>query len=130
MKQDDLCFKSIDLETHGDVYVRFRRDSFICSFARDGFFDGAGPNGVDYLEGLRQRQTRFPDGYVHLWYRDKIIGQVGMQILEEPRMGYVNLFYLIAEMRGTGAATTLHCLCHGSLRKTWRAGGAVECEPD
>ena len=88
------------------------------------------PNGVDYLERLRQRQTRFPDGYVHLWYRDKIIGQVEMQILEEPRIGYVNLFYLIAEMRGTGAATTLHCLCHGSLRKTWRAGGAVECEPD
>ncbi|PYS23601.1 MAG: hypothetical protein DMG11_25290 [Acidobacteria bacterium] len=91
MKQDDLCFKSIDLKAHADVCVQFRRDSFICSLARDGFFDGAGPNGVDYLEGLRQRQARFPDGYVHLWHRDKIIGQIEMQILEEPRIGYVNL---------------------------------------
>jgi len=42
-----------------------------------------------------------------------------MQILEEPRIGYVNLFYLIPDMRGSGAGTFLHhyaiafCQKHG-----------------
>lgn len=108
MGQNDLSFKPIDLKADADVCVQFRRDSFICSFGTDGFFDEAGPNGVEYLQRLRQRQARFPDGYVHVWSRDKIIGQMEMQILAEPRIGYVNLFYLIPEMRGSGAATALH----------------------
>lgn len=30
-----------------------------------------------------------------------------MQLLEEPRRGYVNLFYLVEEMRGTGISEEL-----------------------
>jgi ribosomal protein S18 acetylase RimI-like enzyme len=107
MKQDALRFKPIHLNSDAEVCVRFRRDSFTCSFGRDGFFDEAGPNGVEYLERLRQRQARFPDGYVHVWHGDKIIGQMEMQIIEEPPIGYVNLFYLIPEMRGVGLAPAL-----------------------
>jgi ribosomal protein S18 acetylase RimI-like enzyme len=31
-----------------------------------------------------------------------------MRIQAEPRIGYVNLFYLIPEMRGSGAGAALH----------------------
>lgn len=108
IEQNDLSFKPIDLTADAEVCIQFRRDSFICSFGNDGFFDGAGPHGVDYLERLRKRQAKFPDGYVHVWHRGRIIGQMEMQILDEPPIGYVNLFYLIPEMRGSGAAASLH----------------------
>jgi hypothetical protein len=96
-----LAFKPIDLDAHTSVCVAFRRDSFICSFGVDGFFNEAGPDGAQYIERLRVRTARFKDGYVHIWHGARIVGQMEMQILEEPRCGYVNLFYLIAEMPGS-----------------------------
>jgi GNAT superfamily N-acetyltransferase len=107
MQTRRLVFKTIDLDTHAPVCVAFRRDSYICSFGEDGFFHEAGPEGVDYIEWLRLRIARFPDGHVHVWHGDQIVGQMEMQILEEPRRGYVNLFYLVQEMRGTGASEEL-----------------------
>jgi len=119
IKENDLTFSPIDLNVDAQVCVQFRRDSFLCSFGIDGFLGEAGPNGTHYLERLKNRQSRFPDGYVHVRWHDRIVGQIEMQILEEPRIGYVNLFYLIPEMRGTGAGTLLHayaiafCQRHG-----------------
>ena len=107
MQLKRLVFKPIDLDTHASVCVAFRRDSFMCSFGEDGFFNEAGPGGMQYIERLRLRITKFPDGYVHAWLGDKIVGQMEMQILEEPRRGYVNLFYLVKEMRGAGVSGEL-----------------------
>lgn len=107
MQSKRLRFMPIDLDAHASVCVAFRRDSFLCSFGVDGFFDEAGPEGVHYIERLRLRTTRFKDGYVHVWHEDRIVGQMEMQILEEPRRGYVNLFYLVEEMRGTGVSGEL-----------------------
>ena len=94
MRQSRLAFRPIDLDTHASTCVAFRRDSFICSFRVDNFFEEAGPEGVDYIERLRLRTSKFPDGYVHISFGARIVGQMEMQILEEPRRGYVNLFYL------------------------------------
>ncbi len=102
MTPSQLTFKPIDLEAHGQLCVAFRRDSFICSFGEDGFFDEAGPNGVNYLAQLQLRTAKFRDGYVHVWRGDEIVGQMEMQILDAPRRGYVNLFYLVEELRGSG----------------------------
>ncbi|HKP61046.1 MAG TPA: GNAT family N-acetyltransferase [Polyangiales bacterium] len=102
-----LVFKPIDLDAHASVCVAFRHDSFLCSFGVDNFFDEAGPGGVDYIERLRVRTTKFRDGYVHAWHGDEIVGQMEMQILDEPRRGYVNLFYLVEEMRGRGVSGEL-----------------------
>ena len=79
MKPKRLVFEPIDLDAHVLVCVAFQRDSFICSFGKDGFFNEAGPNGVNYIERLRLRTTKFPDGYVHIWLGDKIVGQIEMQ---------------------------------------------------
>jgi len=107
MNPKRLVFKPIDLDLHAQVCVAFRRDSFICSFGRDGFFKEAGADGLLYIERLRSRIARFPDGYVHAWHGDKIVGQMEMQILEDPRHGYVNLFYLVEKMRGAGVSGEL-----------------------
>ena len=102
MQPKQLKFMPIDFDEHASLCVAFRRDSFICSFGVDNFFDDAGPDGVHYIERLRLRATKFRDGYVHVWHDDRIVGQMEMQILEEPRAGYVNLFYLVEGMRGSG----------------------------
>jgi ribosomal protein S18 acetylase RimI-like enzyme len=107
MSPSRLAFSPIDLDTHAHICVAFRRDSYICSFGVDAFLAEAGPNGVHYLERLRMRTTKFPDGYVHVWQDDKLVGQMEMQILDEPRRGYVNLFYLVEEMRGAGVSWEL-----------------------
>ena len=116
-QHNDLTFRPIDLKANAEVCIQFRRDSFICSFGKDRFFDEAGPQGIDYLERLKNRSAKFPDGYVHVWRHNRIIGQMEMQILEEPRVGYVNLFYLIPEMRGSGAGTFLHAYAMAFCQK-------------
>src|SRR5215216_1231707 len=117
MKLKQLVFKPIDLDAHASVCVTFRRDSYICSFGEDGFFNEAGTNGVHYIEWLRLRTTKFPDGHVHAWHGDKIVGQMEMQILEEPRRGYVNLFYLVEEMRGTDVSDELQGYAMDFMRR-------------
>jgi ribosomal protein S18 acetylase RimI-like enzyme len=112
-----LVFQPIDLHAHASVCVVFRRDSYLCSFGRDGFFDEAGPDGAEYIEWLRARAVRFPDGHVHAWYGDKIVGQMEMHILEEPRRGYVNLFYLVREMRGMGVSHELQGYAMAFMRR-------------
>jgi ribosomal protein S18 acetylase RimI-like enzyme len=107
MSQRRLVIKPVDLDAHASVCIAFRRDSFICSFGVDNFFEEAGPDGALYIELLRPRTAKFPDGYVHVWHEGKIVGQMEMQILEDPRRGYVNLFYLIEEMRGAGVGGEL-----------------------
>ena len=117
MQAKRIVFKPIDLDAHAPVCVAFRRDTYICSFGEDGFFNEAGPNGVDYIDWLRLRIIKFPDGCVHAWHGDKIVGQMEMQILEEPRRGYVNLFYLIQEMRGTGVSSELQGYAMDFMRR-------------
>ena len=102
MDRTRLSFKPIDLDAHAQVCVEFRRDSYICSFGVDSFFEEAGDKGVNYIERLRLRTSQFRDGYVHAWLGDAIVGQMEMQIRENPPHGYVNLFYLVERLRGQG----------------------------
>lgn len=117
MQTRRLVFKTIDLNMHASLCVAFRRDSYRCSFGEDGFFKEAGPDGVHYIEQLRLRITRFPDGYVHAWHGDQIVGQMEMQILEGPQRGYVNLFYLVEKMRGTGVSVELQDCAMDFMRR-------------
>jgi ribosomal protein S18 acetylase RimI-like enzyme len=104
-----LRFETIDVQRHGDVCVRFRRDSYACSFGDASRFDlESGEDGARYLAWLRQRVSEWPEGAVHVWVGDRIIGQLEMRIRGEERTGYVNLFYLAPEERGTGKGAALH----------------------
>jgi ribosomal protein S18 acetylase RimI-like enzyme len=117
MQTRRLLFKPIDLDAHVSVCVAFQHDSYLCSFGEDIFFNGAGPDDAHYLERLRLRLASFPDGCVHAWHGGRIVGQVEMQILEEPRRGYVNLFYLVEEMRGSGVSGELQDYAMDFMRR-------------
>lgn len=104
MQSSVLEFKPIDLERHQDLCVRFRADSFVCSFGSDDRFyeeDGSGAN--SYLQWLKQRIIESPSSCVHVWEGEQIVGQIEMRRWKHYlNAGYVNLFYLIPEFRGRG----------------------------
>src|SRR5262245_7636850 len=107
MPSTRLQFHPIDLGRHGALAVEFRRDSYICSFGDDRIFaEENGADGRGYIEWLEARLQHFPEGHVHAWQDDVIVGQVEMII--GARGGYVNLFYLRPESRGCGLGDALH----------------------
>lgn len=104
-----LGFKPINLEQHQDLCVRFRADSFVCSFgSADRFYEQNGGGAEGYLQWLRQRTAEIPDSCVHVWQGEQIIGQIEMRRWKRDlNVGYVNLFYLIPEFRGQGLGQQL-----------------------
>jgi ribosomal protein S18 acetylase RimI-like enzyme len=104
-----LEFKPINLEQHQDLCVRFRADSFVCSFgSADRFYEEDGSGAAGYLQWLRQRIAEIPNSCVHVWQGEQIIGQIEMRRWKHNlSVGYVNLFYLIPEFRGQGLGQQL-----------------------
>ena len=93
-----LQFRTIALARDSDICVLFRRDSYTCSFG-----DGRKLDQQSYLDWLAIRIGEFPIGFVHVWRDSEIIGQRELR----PH-GYINLFYLIPAVRGSGLADSLH----------------------
>jgi ribosomal protein S18 acetylase RimI-like enzyme len=104
-----LRFREIDTERDGAIAVAFRADSFVVSFGSDaGFFAQAGPNGERYLEKLRLRNRELPGSCVHAWRDDEIVGQIEVRrVPEDPSCAHVGLYYLRADLRGTGLGDEL-----------------------
>lgn len=114
---DEFHFATIDLSKHADVCVDFRRDSFICSFGYDQGIIRSNSDEKRYLEWLRMRISEWPEGAVHLWHQDRIIGQLEMRQRQAPGLAYVNLFYLVCEARGYTAGDMLHSYALAQCRK-------------
>lgn len=104
----EVRFEPIDLLRHADTCVLFRRDSYGCSFGEGEAFPAADGGVSAYLERLRTRLATFPEGIVHVWRSEKIIGQIEAQMPPGLGTGYVNLFHLVAEERGNGTGDLLH----------------------
>lgn len=101
-----LTFETIDPVKHGEMAIKFRRDSFVCSFGTDKDFG----DDQEYLEWVDQLVKKFPNGFVMVRQGDQLIGQLELQIMkyENREIGYVNLYYLIPEYRGRGLGKQLH----------------------
>lgn len=122
MPSPQLTFLAIDLDRHGALAIEFRRDSYVCSFGNDQIFiEENGPDGGAYLDWLRERVKQFPEGHVHVWQGDTIVGQLEMII--GTHGGYINLFYLRPESRGCGLGDELHAYAVALLRR-YRVGVA------
>jgi len=106
---ENISFKTIDLENDQETTLKFREDSFRESFGdANRFFEADGQGHIRYLKWLREKIEKNPHYAVHVWVRDQIVGQVELGVLKgDPSIGYVNLYYLIPEMRGTGLSTQL-----------------------
>ncbi|MGD6900331.1 GNAT family N-acetyltransferase [Bacillus infantis] len=100
-----LSFRSIDLLIDTETIIKFRRDSYVISFGNDYLF---GDN-ESYLKKIENRLVKFPGGIVLVENEDKPVGQIEMQIkdIDNKKVGYVNLFYLIPEYRGIGYGSKL-----------------------
>jgi ribosomal protein S18 acetylase RimI-like enzyme len=109
-----LVFRTIELPRDADTAVEFRRDSYVCSFGSDDAFGGR----ETYLQWLTDRIARHPDGHVHVWNGDTIIGQMEMHLRpERPDQGYINLFYLVSPERGHGFGNALHAYAMDFMRR-------------
>ena len=102
----EVRFLPIDIERHAELCVEFRRDSFVCSFGTDAAFERDG-GAEGYLAWLRARAKEVPEGIVHVWRGERIVGQLEMRVRAEPYSGYVNLFYLVPGERGSGLGADL-----------------------
>jgi ribosomal protein S18 acetylase RimI-like enzyme len=105
----NLIFKPIDLLSDGETCVRFSEDAHIASFGNaDRFHEKDGKGAERYLAWLKKERERDPFSCVHVWLDSKIIGQMTLGRLKaDPGMGYVSLYYLIPEHRGSGLSRYL-----------------------
>ena len=104
-----LKFVPVDLEMHEDLCVRFCEDAMIQSFGdAKRFHEDDGKGSDRYRIWLRERVAKDPSTVVLVWQADKVVGQVtaGPWKLDQT-LGYVNLYYLIPEMRGIGMSRHL-----------------------
>lgn len=101
-----LRFITIDINKHSEVAIGFRKDSFAASFGNaSGFGDEK-----KYLNWLEIMVKDFPDGFVMVEKDNRLIGQLELTIKEykDRKIGYVNLYYLVPEIRGNGVGKELH----------------------
>ncbi|WP_342602913.1 GNAT family N-acetyltransferase [Peribacillus sp. FSL E2-0159] len=100
-----LIFRTIDTDKDKDIIVKFRKDSFVVSFGSE---DGFGDENT-YLQRMKERVCKFPEGQVIIEKDQEPIGQMELQIraYEETEIGYVNLFYLIPDYRSKGLGKEL-----------------------
>ncbi len=107
-----IRFLPIDLQKNTDLCVKFRIDSFVCGFGHaDSFYKNCGINGEDYLKWLKKIMEEDQLAALHIWEDNQIIGQLELTIRKDEKdekYGYVNLFYLIPEKRGTGIGDVIH----------------------
>ncbi|MGD0676682.1 MAG: GNAT family N-acetyltransferase [Polyangiaceae bacterium] len=100
-----LEFRSIDLSDAAgkEAAVRFRRDSFVCSFGDDARFDER-----HYLTWLEAKLARDPGLALHAFEGNRLVGQLELGTFTPiPSIGYVNLYYLVPSRRGAGLGAEL-----------------------
>jgi ribosomal protein S18 acetylase RimI-like enzyme len=98
----EISFETIQINKHKDLCIKFRKDSYFCSFgSTEKYLSEGGDH--SYLKWLDDKITQNPGAAVHMKWNGKIIGQVELGKMRSlPHFGYVNLFYLAPEFRGKG----------------------------
>ncbi len=98
-----LEFRPINFELHSELCIKFRADSFLCSFNTEKpFWEKDGLGGERYISWLKNKiSMRF--SAFHIWKDNNIVGQLELgQRKPADGFGYINLYYLIPSERGQG----------------------------
>ena len=125
-----FTFRTIDVERDFDTCLANRRDTHVESFGPDAPSDEylAG-GGHGYRDWLRERIEDWPAG-CQLLLRDGVpVGQIEQRLRPEPDPGYVNLFYLVPALRGSGAADLLHDRAVATFRSAGRTRAHLNVAP-
>ena len=114
---EHIQFKKVDLINDIKLCVQFRKDSFLASFGSiQEWVKQSEEDGQKYIDWLMQYAKQNPEGVIHLWKQQKIIGQIEFKIDPSmPDKAYINLFYLVPEVRGTGISQLMHEYVIGQL---------------
>jgi len=108
MSDESLSFAPIDLDDHAELCIEFRLDSYACSFGTTDKFYVDNTSEQGYLDWLRAKIQELPGSCVHLWQGTEIIGQLELERSRTgPEIGYVSLYYLVREARGSGLSERL-----------------------
>ncbi|MDO8273041.1 MAG: GNAT family N-acetyltransferase [Gammaproteobacteria bacterium] len=109
-------FLPINLNNDFPTCVEFLCDAFVCSYGNADEFETMA--GADiYRAWLEDLVSTFPEGAVHVWHRDRIVGQIEMRLRDDLRIGVVNLVYLIPEERGGQLGIALQSYVTDVLRQ-------------
>ena len=123
-----LLFKPIDLSLNRQTAVLFREDAFACSFGSKPTRDVFEPE--KYLDWLQVKLSKDPRSAVHVWQGERIVGQLELgRLAAGLLLGYVNLYYLIPEVRGTGIARELDDYAVGYFRILGLTGAQLSVSP-
>ncbi|QAS54310.1 GNAT family N-acetyltransferase [Halobacillus litoralis] len=113
-----LTYRTIDLEKDQGEIVEFRKDSFMTSFG-----DISGFHKSNYLTYVEKMKEAFGDGFVMAEEDGRTVGQLELSVkrYEGRVIGYIHLFYLVAEKRGKGYSGALQSYAMDFFRK-YRVG--------
>ena len=100
-----IIFRKIDLERDISVCIEFREDSFKESFPLSDDWKDQWDEG-EYRTWLLERAKQYPEGFLHIWRDEEIIGQ--LEFKYENSTGHINLYYLRADCRGMGYGFLAH----------------------
>jgi ribosomal protein S18 acetylase RimI-like enzyme len=119
IRGEPLYFAPINLGEHAALCVRFRLDSYVCSFGSSARFYADNNTDQGYIDWLQRRMRELSGSCVHLWRGTQIIGQLELgRSCENSQIGYVNLCYLVPDARGSGVSSRLDeylCEFHARL---------------
>jgi ribosomal protein S18 acetylase RimI-like enzyme len=111
-----LRYRTIHLPNDAAMVARNRRDACIETFGDDANFEGD----VRYLAWLRNKVEEFPDGFVLAYDREQCVGHLELEVPYGLPAGYVNLFYIMPDLRGSGYGRLLHAYAEQYFR-SWDA---------
>lgn len=125
-------YRTIDLESHAELCLSFRRDAYMCSF---GTLAGFEIFAADYIERVGKRVALDNWFYEHVWHNNTIVGQLEYRSDSDwQNFGYINLIYLSAPYRNKGLAEGLqqriqtvlsNCSCRGAVLSVSRSNKAA-----
>src|SRR5579883_2311422 len=108
-----LEFKPIDLEKHADLCIAFTQDTHRLTEGPKAVFEGA----VGYIERMREKLAADPMSCLFAWLKGEVVGQVNLGVFgPDPSIGYINVFYVTPERRGTGIASEMERYACARLR--------------
>jgi GNAT superfamily N-acetyltransferase len=103
----DLSYRSVNLAEDLERCLAFRRDAWQVSFgSMNGYCDDDTQSWFEHLA------EEYPNQFLHVFSQQNCIGQLefrfGLTSKDGRAMGYINLFYLTPDMRGSGAGQAMH----------------------
>ena len=111
-----LTYRTIDPVADGDFAVAAYRGACRASYGDVASFPGR----AKHLAWLRSRVEEFPDGHGLALLDGQPVGQLELQVPYGLTTGYVNLYYVVPEMRGQGLGRRMHDYAERYFR-SWEA---------